>query len=680
MLKKPHKLRVVVLGTTFCLLGALVGGRLYDLQVRQHDYYLERAERQQTKNFVIQAERGDIVDRRGRPLATSVGTLSVYVMPRYFRAPEANLDLEALSHQIGYFTGMPARSVQLRLEGDRVTSLGRQLDPEVANKVASLLDEYGINRRGFWFHRESKRQYPRALAPHVIGWCGTDGDGDNRGMSSLELQYDDQIGGQRIEGRTSRTGLSQAMQPLPPEDIVQARGNTLVLTLDAAIQEAAESAVARSAAQYSAEAAGVVVMDVETGAVLALANWPTFDNGRFSEASDTARRNRILTDPLETGSVAKLFTAAILLDTGHLSVDTLVDCGGGRAVVGPRRITDSPGHYQGVVPFYQAIRHSSNVGIVRAAQVLENQEWHDYLRRFGLGERTGIDLPGEGAGILYPPSRWSIWSRTSLPMGYEMALTPMQIVCATAALVNGGELVQPHVVREIRDSRGNVVWQRERTIRHRVIRPATSLMMREMMEDVVVNGTGKAARIPGYRVGGKTGTTRKSQVLTHREYIASFAGALPMDAPRVAIYCYVDNPQGAYYAGTVAAPLFREVAEALILHLGIMPSEVPQEAMASRGESGAPGVMRRVEETPGMRSSMEMPELTGLTMAEARRQLPAALRNVRFVGSGRLVDQSPLPGARFDLATEAVLIFAPDAPPAGALAPATFAQVQEKVR
>jgi cell division protein FtsI (penicillin-binding protein 3) len=680
MLRKPHKLRVVALGSTFCVLAALVGGRLYDLQVRQHEHYTERADRQQTKNFVIQAERGEIVDRTGRPLATSIGTLSIYVSPKYFRAPEADVDLTGLSHQIGYFTGLPANVIEARLQGNVVTNLGRQLDPEVANKVATLFDDYEISRRGFWFHRESKRQYPRALAPHVIGWCGTDPDGDNRGQAALELRYNDEISGQRIEGKTSRTGLSQAMQPLPPDQILAARGSTLVLTIDAAIQEATEAAVAESALEFEADACGAIVMDVDTGAILAMASWPTFDNGAYGEYEAEQRRNRILTDPIETGSVAKLFTAAMLLDTGKVSLNTMIDCEGGRAVIGPRTIKDAPGHTLHVAPFYEVIRYSSNVGTVKAAQALENEEWYGYLRRFGLGERTGIDLPGEGSGILYPTSKWTSYSRTSLPMGYEMALTPMQIVTGIAALVNGGELLQPYVVREMQDSKGHVLWRHERVVRHRVVRPATSVLLREVMEDVVVHGTGEAARVPGYRIGGKTGTTRKSHILTHREYIASFAGALPMDDPRVAIYCFVDNPHGAYYASTVAAPMFRKIAEASILHLGILPSEPIETPLVAEGSVPFIGRQQSVAETVTDPLYPGVPDFAGLSMAQVRQQMPPMIANVRFVGTGRVADQTPLPGERYDASTEIVLVFSTDVPSAAAFAPAAIASAQETSR
>ncbi|MCB2154381.1 PASTA domain-containing protein [bacterium] len=673
MLVLPHKFRVLLLGAMFCLLAGLVGARLYMLQVASHERFLERASNQQTKRVVVQAERGDILDRNGRPLATSTGTLSIYVDTKYFKAPHADVDLDAVAEQVAYYCNLDPETISARFERNGVVPLGRQLDPQAAQRVGQLLDEYEITRRGFWFHRESKRLYPRHLAPHVIGFTGTDGDGDNVGLGGLELKYNDTMMGRRVETTASRSAISQVLQPVHQEDILAARGHSLILTLDAAIQETAENAVADAAAEFEADAAGAVVIDVMTGEVLALASWPTFDNSEQGNYPADYRRNRILTDPLETGSVAKLFTAAILLDTGKISIDTLVDCEGGRAVVDGRRLTDSPGHYLDVVPFYEVIRHSSNVGTVKAAQVLENNEWYAYLRAFGFGESTGIDLGGEGVGLLYPVSRWTKFSRTSLPMGYEMALTPVQICSAIGSLVNGGDLMQPYIVKEIRDSRGNVVERFEPTVRRHVIRPSTSELMRRLMEDVVLNGTGKKAQVPGFRVGGKTGTTVKSHIHTHKEYIASFGGALPIQDPKIAVYVFVDNPHGKHYASEVAAPVFQKIARSATLQLGLVPTEFRAEDDIASSPDLAPFQPLLFPQATALEAGT-MPNLAGLSMAEVRSQLPAQLERVRFIGSGRAADQTPPAGQSIDSNSDVIVVFSPDAPRALTPADALVAQ------
>ncbi|MBI5155146.1 hypothetical protein HZA57_07910 [Candidatus Poribacteria bacterium] len=656
-----------------------VGARLWFLQVSGYDSFADRASRQQVKRIVIQPERGEILDRGGRPLATSTGTLSVYADTKYFNPPEADVDLDALANQIAYYTNQTPQTVRQRLEnGKGVVTLGRQLEVAAARRVGDLIEDSGVTRRGYWYHRESKRLYPRHLAAHAIGFCGTDGDGDNRGMAGLEFLLNKELQGTRIEGTAFRTAISQVMQPVEQEELLDARGNTLVLTIDAAVQEAAEGSLAKAAEEYEAAAAGAVVQDVLTGDIIAIASWPGFDNSRQSDFPPSVQRNRVLTDPLETGSVAKLFTAAILLDAGLVSLDTMIDCEGGRAIVAGRRVTDAPGHYLHVAPFYEVIRYSSNVGTIKAAQALENEQWYNYLRAFGLGQASGIDLPGEGTGILYPTSKWTRLSRTSLPMGYEMSLTSIQIVNGITGLVNGGELLVPHIVKEVRDPRGAVIRQTGRTVHNRMIRPSTSLLMREIMEDVVAHGTGTKAQVPGFRVGGKTGTTVKSHVLTHKEYIASFVGVIPINDPKYSIYCYIDDPKGKHYASEVAAPVFQEIAKAVVIHMGLIPSEPAageaEPLLAEAGGSDAP-LPLWLEAPPAVQGTM--PELRGRSMAEVRRLLPRAMENVRFVGTGRVSDQAPVAGEALVSTSEVILFFDPEVSRGG---DSTEAQVAENVR
>jgi cell division protein FtsI/penicillin-binding protein 2 len=662
MLKKPHKLRVLVLGGMFCLLGGMVGARLVWLQVTEHDRYRARATGQQVQTVVLQAERGDILDRRGRPLATSTGTLSVYIDPKYITGPEApeGLDVEALARGVAQSAGLSAESVLRRFQSTRITAIARQMEPEVAHRIVEQIAEQDVSGLGYWFHRESKRLYPRSLAPHVIGFCGTDPDGDNQGLDGLEKLYDTTLQGTRISGKASRTGIRQVVQPFSEADIQASKGATLVLTVDAAIQEAAEEAVERAVLKHNGVSGGAIVQDTETGAILALASYPSFDNSSYTTAPRETLRNRLLTDPLETGSVAKLFTAALLLDRNYITPDTLVDCGGGEAYFGRRRVEDTGNYNLKIVPFFMAIRTSSNVGIIRAAEALNNDEWYAHLRALGLGSPTGVDLPGEGGGILRSPDSWTSLTRSSLPMGYEMALTPLQIANAVTALINGGELLKPHIVREVRDARGKTTWRAEREVVGRVISPMTSAQMRWLMEDVVANGSAKAARMEGFRVGGKTGTTRKSHVMTHREYIASFAGAFPMERPKVTIYCYVDSPQPEYYASQVAAPLFHELAKASALHLGLVPTLEADVAaappLAWEGDAASEALALREFAGP------VVPNLVGMTLAEVREALAGWSGPLRIVGSGRVTAQDPAAFASAVEGRELTILLSSEAP------------------
>lgn len=659
-LRKPHRLHVVLLGAGFLLVGASVVSRLYHLQVAHGDFYADRARAHHVRTTTIQPERGDILDRNGEPLAQSTGRVSVYINPTFFGEQALGSRRVPLAEEIARETGKDVHEVLEAFGKGHTTALARRLAPEQANRLYGLLRAWDADSRGYWVHRESIRLYPRAVAAPVIGFCQRDPDGDNTGLAGVELAYDEHLRGSKITGQSTVTGISQVLDPWRPEDLLAARGNTLELTLDANLQEEVSAILHRTVEQFDADAGGAVILDVETGAVRAMASVPTFDNNAFSTAPAATRRNRPLTDPLETGSVVKLFTAAILLDRGYITPETLIDCENGHAVIDGRTLRDSAGHRMGLVPFREVLRWSSNVGIVKAAQILENREWHEALRDMGFGEPTGIDLPGEGGGIFYPVERWTKFSRTSLPMGYEIALTPLQTTAAIAALVNGGTYHQPYVVETMRSPDGRVVHRHDGGEGRQILRPTTSAIMREMMEDIVLHGTGDEAQVAGYRIGGKTGTTRKSDVFTHREYIASFGGAFPIHAPRLAVYLYIDNPQGEYYASKVAAPAFRELVEAAALHLGIPPTEQLAEAVDLVGYDR--GRDEDAERLALVRSGMfgRMPNFHGRTIADVRRVLPRDIRRVQFHGTGRVADQFPAPGDAINGQTDMILHFRPE--------------------
>jgi cell division protein FtsI (penicillin-binding protein 3) len=686
-LRKPHRLGVVLLGTLFVGVASAVAYRLYDLQHVRHESYATRADRQHYRRVVLQPERGDILDRTGRPLAQSTGRLTIYVRPSLLRVEVLDLghqgrsrgretsvaverpttvDKDELAVAIARHTGDPVSVIRQRLDAPRTVPLARRIRPELADRILSEFSARSIDGRGFWLERESVRLYPTGIASPVIGFCGRGPEGDTDGIAGLELFYNDKLVGRTVETRASHSGLARThvLEPWSPDDLLAARGNTLVLTLDTRIQQTMEEVLAETVEKFNADAAGAVIMDVRNGAIIGMASFPTFDNNQFTTAPPASMRNRILTDPLETGSVAKLFTAAKLIERGYLSPDTLVDCEGGFAVVEGRRLRDAPGHAPlRVVTFRESLRWSSNVGIVKVAQALNNRDWYNDLRLYGFGARTGIDLPGEGSGIMHPLQRWTRLSRTSLPMGYEIALTPIQIVAAISALANGGEYHIPHVVKEIRDPRGNVVWQHSAEPDRRIVRPTTSAIMRELMQDIVDNGTGRRAQIPGYSVGGKTGTTRKSDVRTRREYIASFAGVIPADEPRLAIYIYVDGPRTAFYASQVAAPAFQQIATAAALHLGLPPNREVPLPPAVTVASSRQRIQQPIDESPtgplDTAASTHMPDFRGLTMNAARLSIPAKVGNVRLLGSGVVSDQFPPPGEPLSQGTEIVLHFSP---------------------
>ncbi|MDX2176216.1 MAG: penicillin-binding transpeptidase domain-containing protein [Candidatus Sumerlaeia bacterium] len=658
MLKQPHRPVLAFFLALFAALGVVVVFRLHELQLQDKGHYQERAQSQHARRVVLQPERGDILDRNGAALARSVGRLSVYVHPVYLRPPHAELDLDRLATQLSFYTGLTRGELRERFDRDRPVPLARALREDEAQRIIGLLEMYDLDGRAFWFHRESRRVYPRPLAAQAVGFCARGGDGDNTGLAGVEIAFDSVLAGRRVEGRVARTGIRQALEPVPERDVLASRGNTLVLTIDAGIQEAAEGALAEAVEKWAARGACAVAVDVETGEVLALASYPTFDNNSFETATAEQRRNRAITDPLEAGSVIKLFTAAMLIDQDLVTPATLVDCEGGRAVIDRRRITDAPGHDPlHVVPFRVALAFSSNVGIIKPALMMENEPWHRYLASFGFGRDSSLELGGESGGILHPVERWTRLSRTSLPMGYEISVTPLQVALGVAALVNDGRLMRPRIVREVRSASGEVLERFEPEVLQRPIRPTTSAIMRELMQDVVMDGTGKKARIPGYLIGGKTGTTVKSHIRDRKEYIAGFAGVVPIDRPRVAIYVCVDAPTKARFGGTIAAPAFARIARAAMIQLGVPPSEAaPAEdadllEVEPEFDLPSPLFARAAEGT--------MPDLRGLTAAAARRAVPAGPASLKLVGTGIVTDQSPAPGEPVDPSTDIFLHFEP---------------------
>ncbi len=667
----PSNIRLFAIAGAFVVLTGLIGWRLWRLQIDLHEQYSIRARSQQMQTIVIQPQRGEMLDRRERRIATSVARMSVYVDPR-----ELPGDAGAWAGLFAEATGQSYTELISILGRNRPMPLIRRLDRAAVWRVAQFAEQYNIPSNALWFHRESKRRYPRAIAGQVIGFCSPDGDGDNEGISGLELKYNDVLKGERILCKVQRSAMRTTLEPVEENAFAKARGETLVLTIDAALQEAAERILAAHVENAQAASGVVIVQETRTGAILAMCSYPGFDNNNFSQATAAMRRNRAITDPFEPGSTAKIYTMSIVLDHNVMGPDDLVDCHSGFLMIHGRRVVDSPGHTLHVVPLHEVFRWSSNVGAVVAAQGVDPDTYWQALRRFGIGQMTGIDMPGEGSGILRNQERWTAMSMSSLPQGYEMALTPIQAITAVSGIINDGRMMRPYIVAERRGPRGKVVWKAEPQMIREIVRPSTSARLREMMEEVVVGGTGKKASLEaeGYRAGGKTGTTRKSQVLDGREYIASFIGAIPINDPQITVFCSVDAPKnGKYYAADIACPLFKEVALAALAQLAIPPSAPATEsgdvnslvaaasasskqaasgALMPAGAAASGAVAVRQEVQPG-----QMPDLTGMTMAEARQALRGVAGEVQFLGSGVVVDQSPSPGTPLEGPANTIVVF-----------------------
>lgn len=679
MRKQRYRGRIVVVSVAVLLgLFGLIGDLFY-IQIVQHEKHVQKAKDYQIWNVPVRPKRGNIYDRERRELATSSLLESLYADSRNLPPQKVDLALE-----IGRVLDCSPLSIHSQLKQPGHPPVARTLPPELADRLrASRAGEFlktqAQKAPALRFVKESKRHYPKGhLACHVLGFTTFDDTGENKGLAGLELQYDAEIRGDFQKFEVLRDALGNALMPIGEEYYSAAFGRELILTLDASIQHTAEQALRTAMRKHQAKYGAIIVQKCRTGEILAMASWPDFETSEFSKATAASRLNRATCHNFGLGSVMKIFTAAALIETGRLTdLNEKIDCHDGEHVFRPRPepVRDAPGHYLGVVPFREAFRWSSNVGMVEAAQRLDRVAYSRILEGFGFGQKTGIDLPGEEKGILRPVNEWSRVSMFALPYGAEMAVTPIQLVTAVSAIANGGLLMKPYLVKEIRTYEGRLVRRTDPTVRRRVIGTVTSRLVLELMEDVVgrkgpdgkwIAGTGKGGRIKGYRVAGKTGTHKRvtwnaeGDPLT--SYTASFVAVLPLPDPELTVFCCIDQPRGAKYGGDVAAPVVKRVAEHSLRILGIPPNRRNPRPI------DIDVALHQVRETARAPRSAtpkgRMPDLTGLTMREVSKCLAGlnqgtAFKSVSFKGTGVAVSQHPGPNVRLADVSTCEVIFAP---------------------
>ncbi len=554
------RLRVASAACLACL--AALFGRVAYLQTAGSGPLRDLALRQQLEATEVRGSRGRIYDRSGRELATNVVRDSVYAVPRAIQNPEA------FARKVAPILRLPSREVAERLRrGGYFVWLARQVAPEVVSRLRALGLEDQLG-----FEPEPQRTYPAgSLAAHVLGFAGI----DSQGLAGVELQYDGMLRGKpgrvlRVRDALGREILEGRRVLRQPQD-----GADLVLTLDRVVQHVAERELDRTVAQYRARAGVVVIMDVHTGELLALASVPRYDPNRYADFPEDTWRNRAVAEAYEPGSTLKLAVLAAGLEAGAVSATSRFACPGFLRVAGGHTIRDAHGRGHGVVDLTDILRLSCNVGAAQVGARLGPHRLHRALKHFGFGTPTGADLPGESAGILRPPSAWSGTDPYVVGIGQGVAVTPLQMVRFVAAVANGGRLVRPHVAAAVREPQGGLRRLADPTPAPRVLSPEVAASLLAMMERTVTDGTGAAAAVEGYRVAGKTGTAQKPSPSGGYEpgrYVASFVGVVPADRPKLAVLVLVDEPRGAYYGGVVAAPVFARIAAQTLWTLGIPPS------------------------------------------------------------------------------------------------------------
>jgi cell division protein FtsI (penicillin-binding protein 3) len=551
--------RLASVGVVLVLAWTTVGFRLTIVQGARADEFAERGLDQRLERRTLPADRGTIFDRDGRELAVTIDSVSVYANPREMADPTA------VAMQLAPLVDRRVTELIVDLTSDALfVYLARQLSPEEAEPIREA------DLPGVYFLTEPKRVYPAGgLAVHVIGIVRSD---DNEGLEGLELQYERALAGTPGELLVERDPEGLVIPQGEYRVVPAEQGSDLVTTIKVEIQYAAEQALIRGMARTGAKSGSIVVIDPTTGEILAMVNLPAYDPNERAAVPRGAIRNRAVTDVFEPGSTQKAVTVSGALEFGLVTPATSFDIPDEIEIqdtvfedftVHPDRLTVT-----------QIVTHSSNLGTILLGDLMGAPRLHDALSAFGEGAQTGIDFPGEAAGVLRPAEEWCLTTcLAGTSIGYHVSVTPLQMAMVYAAIANDGVWVQPHLVKEIVDGSGSrqVIVPEER----QVISARTARQVRAMLEAVVESGTGSLAAVAGYRVGGKTGTTEKylsdTQSYSEEDVVASFIGMAPVDTPRVVIAVVLDGPVDDASGGRGAAPIFAEVMLAALHQLGIPP-------------------------------------------------------------------------------------------------------------
>ena len=684
--ERVHVRLLIIAGVALFWMAGIFGRVAY-LQLFLHSEYLARAAKQQRKRIDIAPKRGVIYDRNMRPLAMSIPVQSAFAVPSEVK------DVGMATRLLAGVLGIPAEEIRQELESENTfVWIKRKLAPDKVEAVQSL------NLKGIYLQEENQRYYPkRDMAAHVLGFVNI----DEKGMGGVEERYDDLI---RSKAEKVVVMTDGRQRWYDGGETLCDRGANAVLTLDERIQYIVERELAAAIEKRHAPAGSVIVQDPNSGALLAMANWPRFNPNAATGSPDEARMNRAISAIYEPGSTFKLITLAAAFDQGLIRADEVFDCENGAVTVAGHLIHDHKRY--GLLTVADILANSSDVGAIKIALRLGSPKFFDYIKGFGFGTPTGVDLPGESRGLLHRLDHWGSYSIASVSMGQEVGVTPLQVVTAVSAVANGGLLYKPYVVQQM--MRGNQALGVEgpgTDPPRRVVRPETAATLRRLMEGVILHGTGKAARLDGWTAAGKTGTAQKIDPATGRyspkNVIASFAGFAPINNPAVTILVTIDSPAGFPHDGaTVAAPVFKRIAEQVLPYLDVardVPSspqllqtaysakteddEAPSDDLApidfsaqpeDREESvkanstqttlqKLPEVMMAVDEG----GDIAVPDFTGNTMREVTENCLKLGLNPVLVGSYLAIQQVPAAGAKVRRGTKVTVQFGSEPARAG---------------
>ena len=666
--------RIFAFGGLLSLWTLVILSRLYGLQVIDYVKWVTIKQKQQQHTLPLPAERGTIYDRRGRELAIAVPAQSVGVSPREVQ------DSGLAARLLAPILNLDAAELEDRLQDSHsFLWLARAVPDKLADRVR------GLGLKGISLQTEMRRSYPQGpLAASVVGYAGQ----DDQGLGGLESGFN-----KLIAGRPGRILMTEDAHGhvFQSSEWKGQPGANVILTLDADLQGIVQATLGQAVKDHRAAGGLAIVEDPSTGKILAMASEPTFDPNHYDKSNPEDRINRAIQWVYEPGSMFKLVPFSGALEEGLISPEEMIDCQMGSITIGSHVIHDAE-RGLGVITVEESLAHSSDVAAVKIGLRLGQDHLYEYVRRFGFGSRTGIDLPGEEPGLLKPPQRWSGLSIGAVSIGQEVGVTGLQVVSAYSAIANGGVLIPPRIIDHF--EQGSAITTPPLRPGRRVVSERTAQLMKHMLMEVVAEGTGRNAQLRGYSAAGKTGTAQKidpSGAYSHSHFVASFVGMAPVEHPTVVVLVSVDSPVGQYYGAEVAAPIFKDITQQILTRLNVPedrpapliakkarpakaapplaadppPAEIadaPPNEMSLSGlkavaltNYGAPGPDTVVLETGPL---VTIPDFTGLAERPVADQCQALGLDLVVDGSGLAAEQVPPAGSKVPARTKLWVRFA----------------------
>jgi cell division protein FtsI (penicillin-binding protein 3) len=640
MKRKPinwFKVRIIFISSLLFVLFVLIVGRMFQLQVLKKEELYKLAAQQQQVQIPLISKRGAIYDHKENELAVSIEVDSVYADPG--RVKNADRTVNDLTSVLQ----VDRKELRQRLKSRRSFEwIQRQISPKESAEIKAL------NLPGVHFLKENRRFYPNSrLAAHIIGFVGL----DSKGLEGVEFQYDALLNGRDRVWTMGRDALGREIVVSDPPSQKEDHHQNIFLTLDKNIQHVTETELSQAVQRWGAKGGIAIAMEPQTGKILAMTSFPFFNPNQFLQYQPRAWRNHAISDTFEPGSLFKTFLAAAALEERLVQTSDSFFCENGSYTVYDRTIHDHT--KRGWLTFQQIIKFSSNIGAAKVGEKMGKERFYRYISAFGFGEKTKIDLPGEGKGIVHHTRYWTPVSLDTISFGQGISVTGIQLVTALSAIANGGFLMKPYVVERIADDQGEVSQSFQPEVVRRVISAETAKGVTALLKMTTEKGgTGEEAVPAGYEVAGKTGTAQKIEPLlggySEDRFYCGFMGFAPVEDPKIVLLIVIDEPQGPSYGGTVAAPVFKSIMEKVLPYFNVFPkgtlvvkkgfdSTPHEDTLEMETLAGEGRVGREVERAV-------MPDLTGLSMRNALSRIEGKGLIIKVSGNGRVVEQAPKAG------------------------------------